>query len=160
MTKRSGIGFDAHPLVEGRPLVLGGVAVPFNKGLLGHSDGDVLVHALIDAILGAARLGDIGTYFPSSDPQYEGADSTMLLAQSLQLVRDRCWRTTYVDATILAEHPILDPFIDQIQQSCATSLGLDHDSVNIKAKSTNGLGFIGRGEGIAALAVATLERIE
>ena len=105
MTTRSGIGFDVHPLVAGRPLVLGGVSVPFDRGLSGHSDGDVLVHAVIDALLGGGGLGDIGTHFPSDDPRYESVASTRLLRQTLQLLRDHGWQPTYVDATILAEPP-------------------------------------------------------
>ena len=157
MTVRSGIGFDVHPLVEKRPLILGGVSIPFSMGLSGHSDGDVLVHAIIDALLGGASLGDIGTHFPSTDPQYEGVASTALLGQTLLLLKSNGWRATYVDATILAERPPLHPFIDQMEQSLAMSLGLDRGSVNLKAKTTNGLGFIGRGEGVAALSIATLE---
>ena len=160
MTTRSGIGFDVHPLVEGRPLILGGVSVPFSKGLSGHSDGDVLIHAVIDAVLGGAGLGDIGTHFPLSDPRLEGVSSTSLLGQTLELVKGRRWQTTYVDATIIAQEPVLKPYIDQIEQGLATSLGLHSNSVNLKAKTTDGLGFIGRGEGIAALAIATLQPTE
>ena len=160
MTTRSGIGFDVHPLVEGRPLVLGGVTVPFDRGLAGHSDGDVLTHAVIDALLGGAGLGDIGTHFPSDDPNYEGVASTGLLRQTARLVRERGWRPAYLDATIIAERPRLTPFIDQMARSLADSLDTDRDSVNLKAKTSDGLGFVGRGEGIAALAVATLEQAE
>ena len=157
MTTRSGIGFDVHPLVEARPFVLGGVAIPFERGLSGHSDGDVLVHAVIDALLGGAGLGDIGTHFPSSDPRYEGVASTALLRQTLTLLEQSGWRPTYVDATILAERPVLKPFTEQIKQGLAASMDLDVGLVNIKAKTTDGLGFLGRGEGAAALAIATLE---
>ena len=157
MTARSGIGFDVHPLVEGRPLVLGSVRIPFEKGLSGYSDGDVLIHAVIDALLGGAGLGDIGAHFPSSDPRYEGINSSALLRLTLQLLGGHGWRTIYVDATILAERPVLRPFIDRIEQSLAASLSLDRDSVNVKAKTTDGLGFTGRGEGVAALSIATLE---
>ena len=160
MTTRSGIGFDVHPLVEGRLLVLGGVTVPFDRGLAGHSDGDVLTHAVIDALLGGAGLGDIGTHFPSDDPNYEGVASTGLLRQTARLVRERGWRLTYLDATILAERPLLRPFIDQMAQILADSLDADRDSFNLKATTADGLGLIGRGEGIAALAVATLEQAE
>ena len=160
MTTRSGIGFDVHPLVEGRPLVLGGVTVPFDRGLAGHSDGDALTHAIIDALLGGAGLGDIGTHFPPDDPRYEGAASTGLLRQTIRLVRERGWRPTYLDATILAERPLLRPFIDEMARSLADSLNSVRDSVNLKATTSDGLGFIGRGEGIAALAVATLEQAE
>ena len=160
MTTRSGLGFDVHPLVEGRPLLLAGVAIPFARGLSGHSDGDVLVHAVIDAILGGAALGDIGTHFPSSDPSYRGVASTLLLERTLELVQDQGWRTVFVDATIIAERPVLHPFIDQIAEGLAASLRVDRRLVNLKAKTTDGLGFIGRGEGVAALAIATLESAE
>ena len=157
MTSRAGLGFDVHPLVEGRSLVLGGVSIPFDKGLSGHSDGDVLTHAVIDAVLGGAGLGDIGSHFPSNDPSYEGIASTELLLRTVELVGESGWQLAYLDATILAERPLINPFIDQIEQSLAASLGVDRDSVNLKAKTTDGLGFIGRGEGVGALAVATLE---
>ena len=160
MTTRSGIGFDVHPLVEGRPLVLGGVVVPFDRGLSGHSDGDVLVHAVIDALLGGAGLGDIGTHCPSADPRYEGIDSLLLLRETVELLDDAGWRATYVDATILAERPVLSPFVGQMAGSLAACLKLESDGVNVKAKTTDGLGFTGRGEGIAALCVATLGPIE
>ena len=160
MTTRSGIGFDVHPLVEGRPLILGGVSIPFEMGLEGHSDGDVLIHAVIDALLGGAGLGDMGAHFPSSDPGYEGVASTTLLNKTLELVKGSRWQATYVDATILAQNPVLRPYIDQIEQGLAASLGLHRSSLNLKAKTTDGLGFIGRGEGIAALSIATLEPTE
>ena len=160
MTNRSGIGIDTHALVDGRPLTLGGISIPFDKGLSGHSDGDVLIHAIIDALLGGAGLGDIGTHFPSSDPQYKDVASTELLQQTLDLLKNSGWRATYVDATILAEQPTLSPFIKQIAQSLATSLNMVAGSVNLKAKSTDGLGFIGRGEGITAMSIAILEPTE
>ena len=158
MTVRSGIGIDVHPLVEGRALILGGVPVPFDKGLAGYSDGDVLVHSVIDALLGGAGLGDIGTHFPSDDPQYGGIASTELLHQTVDLLRDGGWKLTYVDATMLAERPVLKPFMCQIRQNLASSLRVDPASVNLKATTTDGLGFIGKGDGIASLAVATIER--
>ncbi len=157
MTTRSGIGIDVHPLVEGRPLLLGGVEIPFDKGLLGHSDGDALIHAVIDALLGGAGLGDIGYHFPSEEPEYKGMASTELLSRTLPLLASNGWRTEYVDATIIAERPTLSPFIGQIKHGLAASLGVGHEQVNLKSKTTDGLGFIGRGEGIAALAIATLE---
>ena len=156
MTVRTGIGFDVHPLVEGRPLVLGGITVPFDRGLQGHSDGDVLVHAVIDAVLGGAGLGDVGTHFPSDDPRYRGVDSTTLLRRTIGLAEGAGWRATYVDATILAELPRLSPMIERISQNLADTLGVGPESVNLKATTTDGLGFLGRGEGIASLAVATL----
>ncbi len=157
MSSRTGIGVDVHPLVFGRDLVLGGVSVEFEKGLFGHSDGDVLVHAMIDALLGAAGLGDIGTHFPSGDSRFEGIASTDLLRQTVGLVAAGGWQATYVDATIIAERPILGPSIPQIQANLATHLTLDRTLVNVKATTTDGLGFTGRGEGIGALCVATLE---
>ena len=159
MTSRSGIGFDVHPLVEARPLILGGVTIPFEKGLAGHSDGDVLVHAVIDAMLGGAGLGDIGTHFPSTDARYQGIDSTHLLRKTVELLARHQWQASYVDATILAERPVLKPFMCQMRQTLAASLGLGTESVNLKATTTDGLGFVGRGEGIASLAVATVEQV-
>ena len=160
MTVRTGIGFDVHPLAPGRPLVLGGVTVPHFSGLKGHSDGDALTHAVIDAALGAAGLGDIGTHFPSRDPQYEGIDSLVLLERTGGLIAASGWRVTYVDATIIAEEPKLSPFVKQMASNLSARLRLDANSVNVKAKTTDGLGFTGRREGIAALAVATLESVE
>lgn len=154
---RVGIGFDVHPLVEGRPLVLGGVTVPFAKGLQGHSDGDVLLHALIDALLGAAALGDIGAHFPSSDPQYRGISSLLLLEHTHALLRRRGWLVHNTDATVVAQAPVLRPYIDPMRGEIAVRLGLALGQVSVKAKTTDGLGFTGRGEGIAAYAVATLE---
>ena len=160
MTVRSGIGFDVHPLVAGRLLVLGGVTVPHFSGLKGHSDGDTLTHAVIDAILGGAGLGDIGTHFPSSDANYEGIDSLVLLVRARDLLAASGWRVTYVDATIIAEEPKLSPFVMRMAKNLSANLGLEASSVNVKAKTTDGLGFTGRREGIAALAVATLESVE
>ena len=157
MTGRTGIGFDAHPLVEGRTLVLGGVAVPFERGLDGHSDGDVLSHAVIDALLGASGLGDIGDHFPSGDPAYRGIASVDLLKRTARLLRDNSWQAAYVDATIVAQQPVLKPYISQIGRGVAASLGLGDDMVSVKATTTDHMGFTGRGEGIAALAVATVE---
>ena len=152
-----GVGFDVHPLVAGRPLVLGGVTVPFSKGLQGHSDGDVLLHAIIDAMLGAAALGDIGTHFPSSDERYRGISSLKLLEQTNALLRRHGLVVHNTDATIVAELPVLKPYIEPMRMAVATSLNIQVDTVNIKAKTTDGLGFAGRGEGIAAYAVALLE---
>ena len=158
MTVRTGIGIDAHPLVGGRPLVLGGIDVPFEKGLAGHSDGDVLIHAVIDALLGAAGMGDIGDHFPASDPDLEGIASTVLLARTVDLLATRKWRPTYVDATIIAERPALKPYMGRMKRAIADALGLREDEVNLKATTTDGLGFIGRGEGISTIAVATTQR--
>ncbi|MBM3944621.1 MAG: 2-C-methyl-D-erythritol 2,4-cyclodiphosphate synthase [SAR202 cluster bacterium] len=159
MTTRTGIGFDVHPLTLGRPFVLGGITVPHEKGLAGHSDGDVLLHAIIDAVLGGARQGDIGRHFPSSDQRYKGIASTVMLQKAIELATTAGWKTTYVDATIVAERPRLAPVLDRIATAVAASMGLRPDEINLKAKTTDGLGFIGRGEGVAAMAVATLERI-
>lgn len=159
MTTRSGIGFDVHPLVAGRSLVLGGVTIPYERGLAGHSDGDGLIHAVIDALLGAAALGDIGTHFPPEDDRYKGIASGELLSDTLGLLRRNRWRVTFVDATILAERPILKPHMSRIRNSLSNGLNLSKDSVNVKATTTDGLGFIGRGEGIGTLAIATIERI-
>ena len=156
MSTRSGIGFDVHRLTEGRALVLGGVAIPFDRGLEGHSDGDVRIHAVIDALLGGAALGDIGTHFPPGAPRFRGIASGELLAETLGLLAGSGWRCVYVDATIIAERPVLSPFLGEVKQKLATSLRVGIDAVNVKAKTTDGLGFLGRGEGVAALAVATL----
>lgn len=160
MTTRSGIGFDVHPLVEGRPLVLGGVTVPYDRGLAGHSDGDGLIHAVIDALLGAAALGDIGTHFPPGDERFKGIESVKLLSETLVLLRGNRWRVTFVDATIIAERPTLKPHMSCIKKSLSRALQLDAEDVNVKATTTDGLGFIGRGEGIGTLAIATIERAE
>ena len=158
MTTRSGIGFDVHPLVENRPLILGGIKIPYELGLAGHSDGDGLIHAVIDAILGAAALGDIGTHFPSNDVSFKGIASTELLLRTLAVIEQTDWRVTFVDATILAERPILAPYVSDIRRSLADALQLSEDGVNVKATTTDGLGFLGRSEGIGALAIATVEQ--
>ena len=154
---RAGIGYDAHRLVEGRPLILGGVQIPFPKGLLGHSDGDALTHAIIDALLGAAHMGDMGTHFPSSDPSYQDADSGVLLGRVAELLRGAGWMVVNVDATMVAERPVLAPYIDAMRQGLARRLGLDRDLITVKAKTNDGLGFLGAGEGMAAWAVALLQ---
>ena len=154
---RAGIGYDAHRLVAGRPLVLGGVQVPFAKGLLGHSDGDALTHAIIDALLGAAHMGDMGTHFPSSDPSYKDADSGVLLERVAELLRGAGWMVVNVDATMVAERPVLAPYIDDMRQELARRLGVDRDLITVKAKTNDGLGFLGAGEGMAAWAVALLQ---
>ena len=157
MATRTGIGVDVHPLAEHRALVLGGVKIPHTHGLAGHSDGDVLVHAIIDAILGAAGLGDIGTHFPPGDEQYRGIDSTILLSRTVEIIAENNWRVQYVDATILAERPKLQSYISEIRATLARSMRLSDGLVNVKATTTDGLGFTGRGEGIACMAVATLD---
>ena len=157
MAMRFGIGFDVHPLAAGRALVLGGINIPHTHGLEGHSDGDVLTHSIIDAILGAAGLGDIGTHFPPDDEQYRGIDSTILLSRTVEIIAEHDWRVQYVDATILAERPRLRPYISEIQATLVRSLRISDGLVNVKATTTDGLGFTGRGEGIASMAVATLD---
>ena len=159
MTTRTGIGFDAHPLAEGRRLVIGGVEVPYHMGLDGHSDGDVLAHAVIDAMLGAAGLGDIGDHFPPGDAQYRGIDSLVLVARTTAILAARRWRAAYVDATIVAQQPKLKPHLGGMSARLASALGLSREDVNVKATTTDGLGFTGRSEGIASLAVATVEKI-
>ncbi len=159
MTTRTGIGFDAHPLAEGRRLVIGGVEVPYHMGLDGHSDGDVLAHAVIDAMLGAAGLGDIGDHFPPGDARYRGIDSLVLVARTTAILAARRWRAAYVDATIVAQQPKLKPHLGGMSARLASALGLSREDVNVKATTTDGLGFTGRSEGIASLAVATVEKI-
>ena len=153
---RIGHGYDVHRLVEGRPLVLGGVKIPFEKGLLGHSDADVLTHAVMDALLGAAALGDIGKLFPDTDPAYKGADSLALCSVVIARLRDAGYRVSNVDATILAEAPKLAPFIPQMRRNLAEALGVSPDAVSVKATTEEGLGFTGAGDGIAAHAVCLL----
>ena len=155
---RVGTGYDVHRLVEGRRLVLGGMDVPSERGLLGWSDGDVLVHAIIDALLGAAGLGDIGRSFPPGDPQYRDISSIVLLERVKGMLDDSGWRIENVDATLICEEPRLSPFFAGMVANIAGALGVDSSSVSIKAKTNEGLGFIGRGEGIASHAVALIQR--
>ncbi|QSV46788.1 2-C-methyl-D-erythritol 2,4-cyclodiphosphate synthase [Geobacter benzoatilyticus] len=155
---RIGHGYDVHCLVEGRKLILGGVDVPYEKGLLGHSDADVLLHAIADAILGALALGDIGKHFPDTDPQYKGADSRKLLRHVLALAEQKGYLLGNVDATIVAQRPKLAPFIAEMRANIAKDLDAEPDRVNVKATTTEQLGFAGRGEGIAAYAVVLMER--
>lgn len=157
---RIGCGYDVHALVSGRPLVLGGVTVPFDRGLLGHSDADVLTHAVMDALLGAAALGDIGALFPDSDPQYAGADSLELLARVTELLGDNGWHIVNVDATVVAQAPKLSPHIPAMRQRLASAMGLAASCVSVKATTEEHMGVTGRGEGMAAHAVALLERAE
>ena len=156
MTYRTGIGVDVHPLVEGRALALGGVIIPHSHGLAGHSDGDALIHAIIDACLGAANLGDIGAHFPSGDARYSGIASSKLLSQTALILGALNWRVDYIDATILAERPILRPFIGDMRAALANALRIGVESVSLKATTTDHLGFVGRLEGICCMAVATL----
>jgi len=157
---RSGIGYDIHRLVFGRKLILGGVDIPFEKGLLGHSDADVLIHALCDALLGAAALGDIGIHFPDTDMAYRGVSSMVLLDKTVQLVESRGFSVVNVDITVLAQAPKLSPFRNAMQENIAAVLHLAADCVNVKATTTEGLGAIGNGEGIAALCVAMINQKE
>ena len=154
---RIGQGMDVHPLVAGRKLVVGGVEIPHDKGLLGHSDADVLLHAICDAMLGAAALGDIGKHFPDSDARYKGIDSRDLLRHCANLLRDLGLRVVNVDATILAEAPRMAPHIPTMVENIAADLAVPKNAVNVKATTTEKLGFIGRGEGIAAQAVCLVE---
>ena len=155
---RIGQGSDIHALVEGRKLIIGGVDIPHERGLLGHSDADVLVHAVIDALLGASALGDIGRHFPDTDPRYAGADSRVLLRATRELLTARGWRIVNVDSTISAQRPKMAPHIPQMTANLAADLGLPEDCVGIKAKTAERLGFVGREEGIATAAVALIER--
>jgi 2-C-methyl-D-erythritol 2,4-cyclodiphosphate synthase len=155
-SNRIGIGYDIHRLVEGRKLVLGGVEIPFEKGLLGHSDSDVLIHAICDALLGAAALGDIGTHFPDTDPRWAGASSLDFLARVVEMLADRGYRVANVDATVMAERPKLKSYIQAIREQLASVLRVDVDQVSVKAKTKEGLESVGRGEAIVAQAVALL----
>ena len=160
MTKRRvGHGYDVHRLVEGRALILGGVTVPFDRGLLGHSDADVLTHAVMDALLGAAALGDIGKLFPDSEAAYAGADSIALLERVTALLREHGWQVGNVDATVVAQAPRLAPYIPEMRRRLAEAMGLDVDCVSVKATTEERLGFTGSGEGMAAHAVALIERL-
>ena len=156
---RIGYGYDVHRLVEGRRLILGGVDIPWERGLLGHSDADVLTHAVMDALLGAAGLRDIGQHFPDTDPAYAGADSLKLLAHVAELLRERGYTVGNVDATVLAQRPKLAPHISAMRDNLARAMGIAPDRVNVKATTEEGLGFTGSGEGMAAHAVALIERI-
>ena len=153
---RIGQGFDVHQLVEGRRLIIGGVDIPYEKGLLGHSDADVLLHAISDALLGAAALGDIGKHFSDSDAKYKNIDSRILLREVLHLVREQGYRVVNVDATIIAQQPKMAPHIPQMIEHIADDLRLEKSAVNVKATTTEHLGYTGRGEGIAAQAVVLL----
>ena len=156
MTMRIGTGYDVHKLVEGRKLIIGGVEIPYEKGLLGHSDADVLVHAIMDALLGAAALGDIGKHFPDSDPKYKGADSLMLMREVKRILAENGYQVGNVDATIIAQAPKMSPHIGTMRRNIADALGLDVSQVSVKATTEERLGFTGRGEGISAQAVALI----
>ena len=158
-TMRIGTGYDVHRLTEGRRLILGGVDIPYEKGLLGHSDADVLLHAVMDALLGAAALGDIGKHFPDTDPAYKGASSLRLLEHVGRLIDEKLYVIGNIDATIIAQRPKLAPYIDEMRKNVADTLGIEIDQVNIKATTEEGLGFTGSGEGISAQAAAGLETV-
>ncbi len=151
---RVGHGYDVHRLVEDRPLILGGVSIPYERGLLGHSDADVLVHAVMDALLGAVALGDIGYHFPDTDPTYKGADSLLLLKRVGEMLKARGYEIGNIDATVLAQKPKLRPYIDQMRENIAHALNCPSENVNVKATTEEGLGFTGTGDGIASHAVA------
>ncbi len=154
---RTGMGYDAHRFGEGRPLTLGGITIPFHRGLVGHSDADVLVHAICDALLGGISEGDIGRHFPDSDPLYKDIESLLLLQKVVALIDQKGFEVINIDATIVAQAPKLAPYLPQMQAKIAKTLGLNTERVNIKATTTEGMGFMGRGEGIVAYAVALLE---
>lgn len=153
---RIGHGFDAHRLVEGRPFVLGGVTIPFERGPLGHSDGDALAHAISDALLGACALGDLGAHFPDSDPQWKGADSMRLLAAVHEMIVRRGWTIANIDATVVVQLPKLAPYILPMRDALAETLTLDVGAISVKAKTSEGMGYTGDGSGIAAYAVALI----
>ncbi len=155
---RIGHGYDVHKLVEGRDLILGGVKIPFEKGLLGHSDADVLLHSISDALLGAAAIGDIGKLFPDTDMQYKGADSTVLMKRAYEAVKEKGYVAENIDATILCQRPKLRPYIDTMRENIASALGIDIDCVSVKATTEEGLGFTGAGEGIAVHSVCLLKK--
>ncbi len=155
---RVGIGYDVHAFSSDRPLILGGVTVPHERGLVGHSDADVLAHALMDALLGALREGDIGTLFPDTDARWAGADSMQLLSEVAALVRRRGFQLVDADCVLILERPRVSPYRDQMRENLAAALGTDPDSIGVKATTTEGLGFEGRGEGVGAQAVVLLDR--
>lgn len=157
---RSGIGYDVHRFAKGRPLIIGGVEIPFEMGLLGHSDADVLVHAIMDALLGAAAFKDIGYHFPDSDEEYEGASSIVLLGRVSQMLMNEGYEINNVDATVICERPRLRPYIDEMVENIADALGVDIDRVNVKATTEEGLGFTGEMLGISALATCALSEGE
>ena len=159
LAMRIGQGFDVHELVAGRKLIIGGVEIPYERGLAGHSDADVLLHAVCDALIGAAALGDLGTHFPDTDEKYRGIDSRALLREVVRLLAAHGWRIVNIDATVIAQAPRIAPFVRAMCGNIAHDAGMEAGAVNIKAKTTEKLGFIGRGEGIAAEAVALITRI-
>lgn len=159
MNFRTGLGYDVHRLTEGRKLIIGGVDIPYEKGLLGHSDADVLVHAIMDALLGACKLGDIGRHFPDTDPQYKGISSITLLKHVGALLGNNGYRVVNIDSVIVAQQPKMKPHIPQMEENIAQALGIDVYDVNVKATTEEGLSFTGSGEGMAAKAVCLVERV-
>ncbi len=157
---RIGMGYDVHRLVEGRPLILGGVEIPYEKGLLGHSDADCLTHAIMDSLLGAAALGDIGKHFPDTDPRYEGADSLKLLAVVKEMLDERSYIIGNIDATIIAQKPKMAPYIAEMRSKIAETLVIEEERVNIKATTEEGLGFTGEGLGISCQSISLLETVD
>ncbi len=155
---RTGFGYDVHKLVEGRPLILGGLKIPYEKGLLGYSDGDVLSHAIIDALIGAAGEGDIGRHFPAGEPEYKGISSLKLLSKIKELLDSRGYAVSNIDSTVVAESPKLAPFIEEMKLNIAKSLNIAADQVNVKAKTEEGLGFTGEGKGISAFAICLIHK--
>ena len=156
---RVGMGYDVHKLVEGRDLIIGGVKIPHTLGLLGHSDADVLLHAIMDALLGAAGLGDIGKHFPDTDPQYKGISSMKLLSHVAELIREKGYVVENIDATIIAQKPKMRPHIEQMEKNIAEALHIEKDQVNVKATTEEGLGFTGSGEGISSQAICAIEKL-
>ena len=156
---RIGMGYDVHKLVEGRKLILGGVEIPYEKGLLGHSDADVLLHAIMDALLGAAALGDIGKHFPDTDPAYKGISSIRLLEHVADLLEEHQFLIENIDATIIAQRPKMRPYIDTMRENIAKALKIEADQINVKATTEEGLGFTGSGEGISSQAICMLEKV-
>jgi len=157
---RVGMGYDVHKFQQGRALILGGVEIPYELGLLGHSDADVLLHGIKDALLGAAALGDIGKHFPDTEAEYKGASSIKLLKHVGQLLREEGYEVNNIDGTIIAEKPKMAPYIPQMRKNIAEALGIDEGQINVKATTTEGLGFEGRKEGIASMAIASIKKIE
>lgn len=157
---RVGMGYDVHRLTEGRPLILGGVDIPYEKGLLGHSDADVLIHAIMDALLGAAALGDIGQHFPDTDPKYQGISSIELLKHVSELLEEHMYIIENIDATVIAQRPKISSYREQMRENVAAALGIDKSRVNIKATTEEGLGFTGKGEGISSQAICLLTHVE
>lgn len=155
---RVGLGYDVHKLVEGRELIMGGVKIPYEMGLLGHSDADVLIHAIMDALCGAAKLGDIGKLFPDTDPKYKGISSVLLLKYVKEELDKKGWRVVNIDSIIVAQRPKMRPYIPEMEEIIAKTLGVDADSINVKATTEEELGFTGRKEGISSKAVCLLEK--